>query len=101
MKTFWRLKRKSHTSTAIELKRLLPELKNSRIDDIEYYLRRMDIQFYDDEKIQSPIWIRLTLPLAFMVMGTLFILLPVNYIITGQWGYKYEPLTNWLRSLGF
>ena len=101
MKTFWRLRRKDYYFTAIELKRILPDLKRLDVDEIVDHLRGSDMEFYYTEKIKSPIWIRLTLPIALVVMLTLFLLMPVNYMITGHWGYKYEPLTNWLRSLGF
>ncbi len=101
MSTFWRLSRKDGYFTAIELKRILPELKNSYTETIEDNLRHSDLEFYYKEKVKSPFWIRLTLPFALLVMLTLFILMPINYIITGHWGYKFVPLTNWLRSLGF
>lgn len=101
MKTFWRLRRKDYYFTAIELKRILPDLKRLDVDEIVDHLRGSDMEFYYTEKVKSPIWIRLTLPIALVVMLTLFLLMPVNYMITGHWGYKYEPLTNWLRSLGF
>lgn len=101
MATFWRLKRKDFYFTAIELKRIFPELRNSYTETIEGYLKTSNLEWYYKEKVKSPIWIRLTLPLAFVAMIVLFVLMPINYIVTGHWGYKYEPLTNWFRSLGF
>lgn len=101
MKTYWRLTRMDYHQAAWRLKDILPELKKTYSDEIVDNLRGSDLQFYYVEKAKSPIWIRLTLPIALIVMLTLFILMPVNYMITGRWGYKYEPLTNWLRSLGF
>lgn len=100
MKTFWRLRKKDQYFTALELKKVIPQLKSCDVETIEDHLRDLDMEFYQTEKIKSPIWIRLTLPLAFIIMIVLYILMPINYIITGHWGYKYESLTNWLRSLG-
>jgi hypothetical protein len=101
MKTFWRLTRKDYYFTAIDLKKIFPELKDLYTENIVDRLRGSDLDFYYSEKVKTPIWIRLTLPIALIVMLTLFILTPVNYMITGYWGYKYKSLTNWLRSLGF
>lgn len=101
MKTFWRLTKMDYHQAAFRLKEVLPELSKKYSDEIVNHLRGTDLQFYYVEKVKQPVWIRLTLPIALIVMLTLFLLLPVNFIITGHWGYKYAPLTNWLRSLGF
>lgn len=87
--------------SAIELKKRIPELKNCDADIITSQLRGSKLQFYEQERIATPIWKRLTLPLGLIVMLALLILTPINYIVTGKWGYKWAWLTNWLRALGF
>lgn len=100
MKAFWKLKRKDYFSVAMDLKRVLPELKGLLAEDIEARLHKTDLEFYQETKVKAPFLIRLTLPFSFLTVVILFILMPFKYIITGKWGYEWVPLTNWLRSLG-
>jgi len=101
MKTFWRLRKKDLYTVAIDLKKSIPELQKLPADDIENYLRGLDMVFYYREKVNTSVLIRLTLPFAFILMIILFVLTPINYIITGHWGYKMKWLANWFSALGF
>jgi hypothetical protein len=98
---FWRLTKQDYFMTAIELKKRIPELKNVDADRIIDNLRGTNLYFYKHESVPTPFWIRFTLPLGLITMLILFIFMPVNYIIVGKWGYKWQWLTNWLRALGF
>ncbi len=101
MAFYWRLRKKDYYFTAIELQKRLRGLKNSSVDDIENDLRGTNLQFYYTESVSASLWIRLTLPFAFIVMIGLIIFMPINFMITGRWGYKWESLTNWFRAVGF
>lgn len=101
IKTFWRLRRQDYWMAAIELKRAIPELKDSDTDRLASYIRSSKLNFYEQEKAPTSRWMRITLPFGLIAMLILFILMPINYMIVGQWGYKWRWLTNWLRALGF
>jgi hypothetical protein len=98
---FWRLKKKDYFMMALELQKRMPELNYVNSDIIVDRLRGSGITFYEQESVPSPLWLRLTLPFGLIAMLVLFLLLPVNYMICGRWGYKWEWLINWFRALGF
>lgn len=100
MSYYRRLNRKSEYFVAIQIRKVFPELKLTTMD-IEERLDELDFEFYEDVKVKTPFWIRLTLLPAFVVMAVLFFAMPINYILTGKWGYKFNWLSNWLRALGF
>lgn len=82
--------------------KVFPEL--SKIDSEEMYnrLRELKIDFYYEERTPVKFWVRLTLPFAIITMLLMFIGLPLNFIITGKWGYSLgekNRLLNWFRSL--
>ena len=99
--TFWRLRKQDYYMAAMELKKRIPELKNVDSETITSQLRGSNLQFYKQESIPTPIWVRFTIPFGLIVMLILFLMMPVNYIIVGKWGYKWQWLTNWFRALGF
>jgi hypothetical protein len=100
MKTFWKVEK---VLSPLGLAHELETPPSTKLSLTEFFQLIDDygLMIYRESKVKTPIWIRLTLPIALVVMLTLFLLMPVNYMITGHWGYKIEPLTNWLRSLGF
>lgn len=100
-KTFWRLRYINSFSAGLELKRHLPELKGMDGEILGYKLDNTKLDFYESEQATTPLWIRLTLPFAFIIALVLFLGMPINYIITGRWGYKIVWLKNWLSALGF
>lgn len=100
MKT-WRLKRKDYDDFAYDLKRNLEELDRTDTDYIANIIRSMNVTIYKNEKVETPLWIRFTIilfPIAYIV---LFAFLPINYIITGKWGYNIKWLKDWVDALGF
>ena len=100
MKIYWRLKEKNTYFAAIELKRVIPELKNVNIDSLDDHLRGSDLEFYYREKKSVPLLVRLTLPVAIVLWILLFVTMPLKFIITGKWGYNIVWFMNWYNALG-
>lgn len=96
-KTFWKYKTEHSSTVAYNLKRSIPELKHVSTETIEYAVRKYT--FLSQEKTKAAWWIRLTLPLAIVAWILLFIYLPVNYVIKGEWGYSNTWVENWFRQL--
>jgi hypothetical protein len=101
MAFYYRLKRKDDLSVAKQLRKTFPELKEMLIVEIEERLSELDFDFYQDEKVKASLLVRLTIPFALVLMVLLVAAMPINYMITGRWGYKWQWLSNWFRSLGF
>lgn len=83
-------------------KKVFPEL--SKIDSEEMADRfiELGLDFYTEEKTPVPLWLRFTMPFAFLVMLLMFVGFPINYLCTGQWGYslgKSNRLMNWFRAV--
>lgn len=98
-KTFWRVKKKSTNFLAYELRNAIPELERLTTEEVESYIRDLDVEFIYKEKVKAKPLIRLTLPFAFIVWLLMVMFLPVNYLIIGKWGYQNEFFENWFRSL--
>lgn len=101
MAKFWKIRMKENFWAAMELKRVLTQLKNVSSEDISDCLRRSNLKIYEETKVNSNIFIRITLPFAFVAMIIMFCLLPINFMLTGSWRYKINWLSNWFTSLGF
>jgi hypothetical protein len=99
MKT-WRLKKKDNYSFAYELSRNIDTLKNTNIDDLADTIRLMNVTIYSNEKVNTSPWIRLTIIFIPIIFIPLFIFLPINYMITGHWGYNIKWLKDWVDALG-
>ena len=50
MKFFWKKTRSDYYFTAIELRKVIPELKNVDIEHIESHLRGTNLEFYKTSK---------------------------------------------------
>ena len=87
--------------TAMDLSKSIPELKNVSAEHISDHLRGTDLEFYYSERVETPFYIRLTMPFCLIVMIIFLILSPLNYIVTGKWGYRWVWLSNWVTSVGF
>lgn len=99
MKT-WRLKKIDYDSFAFQLTQKLDKLKRTDTDDIVNVIRSMGVTIYKNEKVETSLWIRFTIilfPIAFII---LFAFLPINYIISGKWGYNIKWLKDWVDALG-
>jgi len=101
MSFYWKLKKVDYYWAAIELKDRLPELKNADTEMIADNLRGSKLNFYSRSEKKTPFWIRVTLPFAVICLLLLFLFMPINYFITGEWGYELEFFANWMRKLGF
>ena len=99
MKT-WRLKKKDYDSFAFELKEKLDELKRTDTDYIVNVIRSMGVTIYKNEKVETSLWIRFTIILFPIAFRILFAFLPINYIISGKWGYNIKWLKDWVDALG-
>lgn len=87
-----------------KFKEVFPEL--SKIDNEELCDRFIELKmdFYYEEKTPVNFWMRLTFPFALVTMVLMFLGLPVNFLITGRWGYslgKNNRVLNWFRALRF
>jgi len=83
-------------------KKVFPELSKLNNEELCDRLIELKLDFYYEEKTPVNIWIRFTLPFALLIMFIMFILLPINFFITGKWGYSLNEknrLLNWFRSL--
>jgi len=101
MAHFWEIKRRSSYQTALELKKILPELKNTNSLDIEDNLRSSGIYLVQIDTKLTPWWIRLTLPFGLIFLIFLFITLPIKFMFTGTWMYNWIWLNNWFSALKF
>jgi hypothetical protein len=101
MSNFWEIKKRDYRWTAIELKKHLPELKHSSIEDITDHLLGSNMGIVTQESKPIKGWVRLSLPFGLVFYAVLLLLLPVKFMFTGTWGYKSEWVTNWFKALGF
>lgn len=78
---------------------LTPEQKgNMRNYEI---VRFAPFEFYKEKKKINNVFVRLTLPMYSIVLLSLYIYLPINFIISGRWGYKRITwFLNWQNRLG-
>jgi len=86
-----------------KFRELFPELSKVDSEILADRFIELGLDFYTEEKTAVKPLIRLTLPFAIIVMILMFIFIPINFLITGNWGYsisKSNPrLLNWFRSL--
>lgn len=101
MSKFWEIKIKNYHETALELKNHIPELNMCSIDDIVLCLRGSGLFVIKKQQITYPIWIRFTLPFAFIFLILLIISLPFKFMFTGNWNYRVQWINNWFYALGF
>ena len=80
---------------------VFPELKRLSSEDLCDRFRELKMDFYTDEKTTIKPWIKFTLPFALLAMSLMFICLPINFLITGNWGYSIKDtwILNWFKSL--
>jgi len=101
MGNFWKIKKQDYWNTAYELKKCIPKLKNEDTNDLVDDLRGSNLSFVMIESVKKPFWVRLSLPFGIIVFLLLFITLPIKFMITGSWSYKWMWLQNWFSALGF
>lgn len=96
-----RLRRMDPFWAAMQLKRQIPELESYDTDHLQHYLMGSKLVFFEEVKKPVPKLIRLTLPFALLLMLLMTISLPVNFMVTGSWGYGNNKIHNWFKMLGF
>lgn len=84
-------------------KEVFPELERVCSEELCDRFIEMKMDFYCEQKQPVNFLMRLTLPFAILIMFLMFLLLPINFLFTGNWGYsfekKYLTLLNWFRAL--
>ena len=87
-----------------KFRELFPELSKVDSEKLADRFIELGLDFYTEQKTDVKPLIRLTLPFAVIVMVIMFIFIPINFLITGNWGYSISEsnprLLNWFRSLG-
>lgn len=79
-----------------------PELSHIDSEEMCDRFNELGLDFYTEKVTPVKWWIRLTLPFGLTLMLLMFLFLPFNFLITGQWGYSLGEknyILNWLRSL--
>jgi len=83
-------------------KKVFPELSKIDSEELCDRFQELKMDFYYEEKTPVPFWIRLTLPLAIILMILMLVFLPVHFMFTGEWSYSLggkNLLLNWFKSL--
>lgn len=83
-------------------KETFPELSKLTSEELSDRFEQLNLEFYTEEKKPTPALIRITLPLAVVVIIIMVIGLPIRFMITGRWGYSFGKsniIHNWLRAL--
>lgn len=85
-----------------EFKEIFPELKNVPDEELADRFIRLGLDFYTEKEKKVRFCVRLTLPFALIIMTLMFIGLPINFMLTGRWGYRVNEknyLLNWFKQL--
>lgn len=81
---------------------VFPELSKIDSEELCERFKELKMEFYYEEKTPVNFWIRLTLPIAILIMALMLFALPIVFLITGSWRYslgKKNVLLNWFKSL--
>lgn len=92
----------NHANYIPKFHEVFPELRHLDREELCDRLVDLDLEFYYEKKAKVNFWVRFTLPLAVLTMLLMIIGLPINFIITGRWGYYWGKkilLLNWFKSL--
>ncbi len=85
-----------------EFSKVFPEISKLSSEEVADRFRKLNMDFYYEEKEPVSFWTRLTLPFALITMGLMIIGSPIAFLITGNWGYSLgekNRLWNWFKSL--
>ena len=91
-----------HANYIPRFRETFPELSKISSEEMADRLNALKMNFYYTEAVPVNPLIRLTLPLALLLVVLMFIGLPFIFIITGSWGYSLgdkNRVYNWLKSL--
>lgn len=79
-----------------------PELKKVSSEELADRFADLGIDFYTEKKEPVKAWLRFTMPFAFVLMVLMFVGIPFNFLLTGEWGYNLNEknrILNYFRSL--
>jgi hypothetical protein len=82
--------------------KVFPELSKLSSEELRDRFVELNLDFYYEKRVPVKTWMRLTLPFAIIFMFLMLIFTPVNFMITGQWGYSLgekNRILNWFKSL--
>lgn len=99
LKRTWSNGDANHVSNFLDV---FPELSKIDSEELCERFKELKMEFYYEEKTPVNFWIRLTLPIALLIMVLMFFALPIVFLITGSWRYslgKKNVLLNWFKSL--
>lgn len=90
-------------NTIPDFDKIFPELKNLSRDELYRRFSKSNIEFFMVHKKKVPALLRLTMPLAILLILIMFIMMPINYFATGSFRYdtdKYIKVWNWFEAIG-
>ncbi len=80
-----------------------PELNGVGSDELCQRFYKLGVEFFHEIETVVPLWLRFTLPFAILTMLLMLLLLPIRFLIYGNWGYEFSDnnfFLNWFRALG-
>ena len=83
-------------------KKVFPELSKIDSEELRDRFIKLNMKFYYEEKNAVSFWLRLTLPFALITLVLMFLGLPINFLVTGNWGCslnKKNYILNWFKAL--
>ena len=81
-------------------KEKFPELKHLSSEELCDRFSELNVNFFEEIEVKEKLWIRITLPIALVLTVTMFLLIPIKYIITGSWYYQLRNtpfVYNWFK----
>lgn len=92
----------NHMNYIPNFRETFPELNKLSSEELADRFDALGIDFYTEKRSPVKIWLRLTMPLGFVLMILMFLGIPFNYLITGDWGYKLteeNKILNYFRAI--
>lgn len=83
-------------------KKVFPELAKLDSEELAERFIDLNVDFFCEKETAVPMWLRFTMPFAVLVMLLMFFAIPINFLITGNWGYSLgnnNRLLNWFKSV--
>lgn len=83
-------------------KETFPELNKLDSEELCDRFQELNIEFYYEKLTPVKPWVRTTLPFAVLLMILMLIATPINFIFTGEWGYRLgekNRILNWFKAL--
>lgn len=91
-----------YANNVSNFKGVFPELSHLNSEEMCNRFTRLKADFYYEDLAPVSFWTRLTLPFALISLIIMFIGLPINFLINGEWGYSLKTsnkVLNWFKSL--